>query len=180
MFGKIFGASGPGIVRNGDKITLMLRTRLLAAMLFATIMFLGFFVFERDQMLLQIGEGGWWAGVTIAAVSIWISLSRLLDKRPFMEISPAGLAFPRQFADVLPWESIAEMTFARGTTTVVFDREMRLQWYPKFLAVPGREGRAGAGFLSRYEVPWIKVRVNYLWPVSLEALRNLIAENRPK
>ncbi len=180
MFGNIFGASGPGIVRNGDKITLMPRTRLLAAMLFATIMFLGFFVFERDTMLVKIGEVGWWAGVAIASLSIWISLSRLLDKRPFMEISPAGLTFPRQFADVLPWDCIAEMTFARGTATIVFDREMKLKWYPKFLVLPGQEGRAGAGFLSRYDVPWIKIRVNYLWPVSLEALRNLIAENRPK
>lgn len=180
MFGKIFGASGPGIVRQGDKIVLMPRTRMLAAMVFATIMFLGFFVFERDVMLLKIGEAGWWAGVVIAVLSLWISLTRLLDERPFMEIGPDGISFPRLFSDVLTWDSMAKMEFARGTMTVQFDRELTLKWYPKILTAPGRPGRAGAGFLSNYGVPWIKVRVNYLWPVSLEGLRNLIAENRPK
>lgn len=180
MLGKLFGSSGPLIVRQGDgTVVIHARARLLGGIVFATMAFLIFFAVDRARVVAEFGEQVWWGAMVIAAVSFLIGIARLRDTRPLITVGPAGIGLPRLFADVLPWEDVAEVQFKGSMVTVLLARERRLQWYPKISLRLNGFGEPGSGFLSRYEIPWVKTRLNYLWPVSTTQLRQLIKEERP-
>jgi len=84
------------------------------------------------------------------------------------------------FVEVIPRALISEIKFSGSFLTLDFPEDLRFKWYPKFTLVPGDPGFAGDGFFSNYDVPWVKVRINYQWPVNTATLRKFIDERRPK
>ncbi len=179
MLENLFAPAAPNIISTKEQTVLTARTRFLGAMFFCTIAFLVFFVAEFKNTSAKLGIEIWWVTFALGSVSAFIGLSRLRDTRPLMIITAQGLAFPRLFTDVLAWAAIKEIKFSGSFLTINFVNDQRLKWYPKFTLVPGDPGFAGDGFFSKHEIPWVRVRINYLWPVNTATLRKLIGGRRP-
>ncbi|MEQ8196260.1 MAG: hypothetical protein RIB59_17390 [Rhodospirillales bacterium] len=180
MLDKLFSQYESKIDVGKDATVLNARTGMAAALTFCTLAFLVFFIAEYKGTTAKIGKEIWWVAMVLGAISLHIGIGRLRDARPLMIITKNGLAFPRLFSDVIPWADIAEIKFSRSMITINFKEDKRLKWYPRFTLVPGDPGFAGDGFFAKYEVPWVRVRINYMWPATTENIRQLIDNRRPK
>ncbi|MEL0106142.1 MAG: hypothetical protein ACO3MW_09045 [Rhodospirillales bacterium] len=180
MLNRFFPPPQDLIITTKDQTVINARPAVLAALVFCTLAFMVFIIVEYDVAVKRLGIGFWWVVFVLGAVSLFIGFSRLRDSRSLMIISKEGLSFPRLFIDILPWELIAEIKFTGSFMSVNFTEDLRLKWYPKFTLVPGDPGFPGDGFFSKFEVPWVKVRVNYQWPVTAKTLHTLIEAHRPK
>jgi hypothetical protein len=180
MLDKLFSQYESKIDVGKDKTVLGARTGMAAALTFCTLAFLVFFLAEFKGTSAKLGIELWSVAMALGAISLHIGIGRLRDTRPLMVITKEGLALPRLFTDVIPWNDIAEIKFSRSLLTLNFKQDKRLKWYPRFTLVPGDPGFAGDGFFSKYEVPWVRVRINYMWPATSESIRQLIDNRRPK
>lgn len=180
MFERFFPPPQELIVTTEKQVVINSRPTVLTAMVFCTLAFVVFIIVEYDDAVKQLGVEFWWLVLVLGLVSLFIGFSRLRDRRSLMIISDEGLQFPRLFIDLLPWEIVSDIKFTGAFMTVNFTHDVRLKWYPKFTLVPGDPGFPGDGFFSKYDVPWVKVRVNYIWPVNAKGLHTLIEKYRPK
>lgn len=180
MLGNLLAPPDSYIVATTEQTTINSRTTVLGSLVFCTLAFLVFFVVEFEEASKKLGVILWWVTFAAGSLSLFVGFSRLRDVRSLMVISKDGISFPRMFTDVLPWSAISEIKFTGSFLTLNFKEELRLKWFPKFTLVPGDPGFAGDGFFSNHYIPWVKVRVNYQWPVNTATLRKLIDERKPK
>ena len=180
MLDKLFPPPASSIVATQEETIINSRSTVLGALVFCTLAFLVYFVVEYQDAAKRLGVIFWWLAFVAGSISLFVGFSRLRDTRPLMVITKGGLSFPRMFVEVIPRALISEIKFSGSFLTLDFTEDLRFKWYPKFTLVPGDPGFAGDGFFSNYDVPWVKVRINYQWPVNTATLRKFIDERRPK